>query len=119
SAIPYLEKALAYKPNASLIIHFLSDFYNWQVPNTAKYLEYALQGVRLDPAVHDSATASMNYLHLSHALVRTGFIEESLRYVDQSIAYDADNSFAQWLRAVAVYARYGDAGKAEKLLQTQ
>lgn len=119
SAIPYLEKALAYKPNSPLIIHFLSDFYNWQVPNTTKYLEYALQGVRLDPAAHDSATASMNYLHLSNALVQTGFIDESLRYVEASIAYNPDNSFAQWLRAVVVYAKYRDSAKAEKLLLAQ
>lgn len=119
AAIPYLEKALAYKPNSSLIIQFLSDFYNWRVPNTAKYLEYALQGMRLDPAAHDSATASMNYLHLSNALVQTGFIDESLRYVDESIAYNPDNSFAQWLKAVLAYAKYHDTAKAEKLLLAQ
>ncbi len=119
SAIPYLEKALAYKPNSSLIIHFLSDFYNWQVPNTAKYLEYALQGVRLDPAAHDSVTASMNYLHLSNALVQTGFIDESMRYINESIAYNPDNSFARWLEAVLTYAKYRNSAKAEKLLLAQ
>ncbi len=119
SAIPYLEKALTYKPNSPLIIHFLSDFYNWQVPNTAKYLEYALQGVRLDPAAHDSTTTSMNYLHLSNALVQTGFVDESMRYVDESIAYNPANSFAQWLKAVLTYAKYGDSVKAEELLLVQ
>lgn len=116
SAIPYLEKALEYKPNSPLIIHFLSDFYNWYVPNTAKYLEYALQGVRLDPAAHDSATASMNYLHLSNALVQTGFIDESLQYIEQSIAYNPHNPYASWLKAVVVYAKYRESAKAEKLL---
>ncbi len=116
SAIPYLEKALEYNPNSPLIIHFLSDFYNWYVPNTAKYLEYALQGIRLDPAAHDSATASMNYLHLSNALVQTGFIDESLRYIDKSLAYNPHNPYAGWLRAVLVYAKYRDPAKAEKLL---
>jgi len=119
SAIPYLEKALEYNPNSVLVIHFLSDFYNTYMPNTAKYLEYALQGIRLDPAVHDSATASFNYLHLSNALVQTGFIDESLRYIEQSLAYNPDNSFAQWLRAVVVYAKYRDSAKAEKLLLAQ
>lgn len=119
SAIPYLEKALAYKPNSPLIIHFLSDFYNWQVPNTTKYLEYALQGIRLDPAAHDSSTTSMNYLHLSNALIQTGFIDESLRYADESIAYNPDNSFARWLKAVLVYAKHRDAVEAEKLLLAQ
>ena len=119
AAIPYLEKALAYKPNSPLIIHFLADFYNWQVPNTAKYLEYALQGMRLDPTAHDSATASMNYLHLSNALVQTGFVDESMRYVDESIAYNPDNSFAQWLKAVLTYVKYDDSAKAEALLLAQ
>src|SRR5690606_14700646 len=119
SAIPYLEKALTYKPNSSLIIHFLATFYNWQAPNTAKHLEYALQGMRLDPAAHDSATASMNYLHLSNALVQTGFVDESIRYADESIAYNPDNSFAQWLKAVLTYAKFRDSAKPEKLLLAQ
>lgn len=119
SAIPYLEKALEYKPNSALVIHFLSDFYNSYVPNTAKYLEYALQGIRLDPAANDSATTSFNYLHLSNALAQTGFIDESLRYIEQSLAYNPDNSFAQWVRAVVVYAKYRDPARTEKLLQTQ
>lgn len=118
-AIPYLEKALEYNPNSTLVLHFLSDFYNWYVPNTAKYLEYALQGIRLDPAAHDSATTSLNYLHLSNALVQTGFIDESLRYIEQSLAYNPDNSFAQWLNAVVVYVKFRDSAKAEKLLLSQ
>ncbi len=119
SAIPYLEKALEYNPNSALVIHFLADFYNSYVPNTAKYLEYALQGIRLDPAAHDSVTASFNYLHLSNALVQTGFIDESLRYIEQSLAYNPDNSFAQWVRAVVIYAKYRDPARTEKLLLTQ
>jgi len=119
SAIPYLEKALEYNPNSALVINFLSDFYNSYVPNTAKYLEYALQGIRLDPAANDSATTSFNYLHLSNALVQTGFIDESLQYIEQSLAYNPDNSFAQWVRAVVVYAKYRDPAKVEKLLRTQ
>ncbi len=119
SAIPYLEKALEYNPNSTLVLHFLSDFYNWYTPNTAKYLEYALQGIRLDPAAQDSATASLNYLHVSNALVQTGFIDESLPYIGQSLAYNPDNSFAQWLNAVLVYAKYRDSAKAEKLLLAQ
>ncbi|MFC7524599.1 helix-turn-helix domain-containing protein [Parapedobacter sp. GCM10030251] len=119
SAIPYLEKALTYNPNSTLVLRFLSDFYNWYVPNTAKYLEYALQGMRLDPAAQDSSAASYNYLHLSNALVQTGFVDESLRYVEQSLAYDPENPYAAWLRAVVVYAKYRDSRKAEKLLLAQ
>ncbi len=119
SALPYLEKALDYNPNSALVIHFLSDFYNWHVPNTAKYLEYALQGIRLEPTAYDSATTSFNYLHLSNALVQTGFIDESLRYIEQSMAYNPGNAFAHWVHAVVVYAKYGDSKKTEKLLLAQ
>lgn len=116
SAVPYLEKALEYNPNSILIIHFLADFYSGYLPNTAKYLEYALQGVRLDATGYDSTTSSYNYLHLSNALVQTGFVDESLRYIERSLAYDPNNPYAGWVRAVVVYAKDGNPTQAEKLL---
>lgn len=119
SALPFLEKALEYNPNSALVIHFLADFYNWYVPNTAKYLEYALQGIRLEPNAYDSATTSFNYLHLSNALVQTGFIDESLRYIGKSLAYNPDNAFSHWVQAVVVYAKYRDPARTEKLLLAQ
>src|SRR5690606_39850016 len=85
AAIPYFEKALEYNPNSILAINFLSDFYNWHVPNTAKYLEYALKGVRLDATAQDSTATSLNYLHLSNALIQTGFVDESFVYIDKSL----------------------------------
>lgn len=100
AAIPYFEKALEYNPNSVLAINFLSDFYNWYVPNTTKYLEYALKGVQLDAAAHDSVTRSLNYLHLSNALVQTGFLERSSQYIDKSLDYNPENSFSIWMKAV-------------------
>lgn len=116
AAVPYLERAHTYNPNSAMIIHFLADFYTTYLPNTAKYLEYALQGMRLDPAANDSTVTSFNYLHLSNALVQTGFIDESLHYVERSLQYDPDNPFARWLQAVVVYAKYEDAVRTEQLL---
>lgn len=116
SAIPYLEKALEYNPNSILVIHFLSDFYNSMVPNTAKYLEYALQGIRLDATAYDSVTTSYNYLHLSNALIQTGFVDESLRYIERSIAYFPENPYAGWVKAAVTYAKYRDPAQLEKLL---
>lgn len=116
SAVPYLEKALEYKPNSILAIHFLSDFYNHAIPNTTKYLEYALQGTRLDVGVQDSATASLNYLHLSNALIQTGFVEESLHYIDQSIAYNSNNSYASWVKAAVLFARDGNVNQTKQIL---
>lgn len=116
SAVPYLEKALEYNPNSILVIHFLSAFYNSTVPNTAKYLEYALQGIRLDATAYDSATASNNYLHLSNALIQTGFIDESFRYIERSLSYNPDNPYAGWAKAAIVFAKYRDPLKTEKVL---
>ncbi|QEC51872.1 TolB-like protein [Anseongella ginsenosidimutans] len=116
SAVPYLEKALEFNPNSIIVIHFLSNFYNSMVPNTAKYLEYALQGIRLDPTAYDSVTTSYNYLHLSNALIQTGFVDESLEYIEKSLAYNPRNPYAGWVKAAVVYAKYRDPVKLEKLL---
>lgn len=116
AAIPYFEKALEYNPNSILAINFLSDFYNWHVPHTAKYLEYALKGIRLDAAARDSAAASLNYLHLSNALIQTGFVDESLIYIDKSLDYDPDNSFAVWVKAVLLCVRDGNMEGGKQLL---
>ncbi len=116
AAIPYFEKALEYNPNSILAIHFLSDFYNWLVPNTAKYLEYALRRVRLDATAHDSAATSLNYLHLSNALIQTGFVDEAIVYIDKSLDYDPENSFAVWVKAVLICVKDGNVENGKQLL---
>ncbi|SEL54008.1 helix-turn-helix domain-containing protein [Parapedobacter koreensis] len=116
AAIPYFEKALAYNPNSILAINFLSDFYNSFTPNTAKYLEYALRGLRLDAAARDSAASSLNYLHLSNAFIQTGFLEEALVYIDKSLDYNPTNSFAVWVKAVILFARDKNTNAGRQLL---
>lgn len=116
SAVPYLEKALEYNPNSILVIQFLAEFYNSIVPNTAKYLEYALQGIRLDVTAYDSVTTSYNFLHLSNALIQTGFVDESFRYIEKSLAYYPDNPYAGWVKAAIVFARDRDPKKLKNLL---
>lgn len=113
-AVPYLEKALEYNPNSWLVINFLSEVYNNFIPNTGKYLEYALKGLQLEIA--DSVTASYKYLHLSNALIQNGFIEEALRYIDQSLAYSPENKFSRWVRAFVLFARDRDFDRTLNLL---
>ncbi len=115
-ALPYLEKAHAIHPNSALIINILSDFYTSYSPNTEKYLEYALKGVRLDISSHDSTTASFIYLHISNAFIQTGFVDEALYYIDQSIAYDPHNLFAAYVQAFILYARDRDLEQTRDLL---
>lgn len=116
TAVPYFEKALEYNPNSILAINFLSDFYNGYIPNTAKYLEYALMGLRLDAAAHDSAATSLNYLHLSNALIQTGFIEEALGYINTSLDYNPENSFSVWVKAAILFAKDRRVEQGRQLL---
>jgi TolB-like protein/AraC-like DNA-binding protein len=107
-AAPYLEKALEYNPNSGVVAHFLSELYNGYLPNAAKYIEYALLGVRIDGNSGDSSTVSYKYLHLANALMQAGFIDEALTYIDKSLAYKADNPYSGYLRVYILYARDED-----------
>ncbi len=115
-ALPHLEKALEYNPNSSAVVQMLSDFYAHRMPNTAKYLEYALKGIRLDVADTDSITRSYSYLHLSNALVQTGFFDEAAKYIDQSMDYNPHNYFAPHLKIFILYAQDGDVERTQKRL---
>lgn len=116
SAVPYLEKALEYNPNSAQVIGFLSDFYGLFNPNTAKYLEYALKGVRLDIASLDSGTASVTYLRLGNALIQNGFVDESLKYIDKSLDYNKKNPYSRYVKAFILLAKNGDWKKTRELL---
>lgn len=107
-ALPYLEKALEYNPNSALVINILSDFYTRYMPNTEKYLEYALKGVRLDIASHDSVTASYIYMHLSNAFIQTGFVNEAVKYINKSLEYNPHNSYSEYVKAFILYAEHLD-----------
>jgi TolB-like protein/AraC-like DNA-binding protein len=118
-ALPYLERALDYNPNSAEVIGFLTDFYAMFILNTGKYLQYALRGVQLNIEALDSTTASYNYLRLSNALIQNGFVDEALKYVDKSLAYNPNNPFARYVRAFILFAKTGDAGNTRNLLLTE
>jgi len=96
-AISSFEKVLVYYPNTAWIHNFLSNIYAFISPNTEKYLEHALQGIRSAVAGVDSATASYTYLHLSNALVQTGFMEEAESFIQKSLTYNPENLYSQYL----------------------
>ena len=116
SALPHLEKALEYHPNSALVINILSDFYTRYVPDTEKYLEYALKGARLDIASNDSTTASFIYLHISNAFVQSGFVDEAEMYINKSLAYDPENLYSAYVKAFVLYAKNQDLAQTKKLL---
>lgn len=116
-ALPYLEKALEYNPNSSLIIGFLSDYYANHVPNTKKYLEYALKGVQLDINPGDSAETSIRFLHLSNALIQSGFTDEAEHYINKSLDYNPDNLYSVYVKAYILYAKNPDLNLLNKRLK--
>ncbi len=115
-ALPYLEKALEYNPNSALVINILSDFYTRFSPDTEKYLEYALKGIKLDIAAQDSVDASFIYLHVSNAFMQSGFIDEAEKYIDKSLEYDPENLYSEHLKAYILFARNRDLLQTKELL---
>jgi len=114
-SIPYFEKALEYDPRSGLVLHFLTEFYNIHVPHPPKYLEYAIRKVKVDNAT-DSSTASFNYFHLSNALLQTGFLDESLKYITKSLQLDPKSYFGGFVNDYILYAKDRDAKKAKERL---
>ncbi|MGN7514395.1 MAG: helix-turn-helix domain-containing protein [Allomuricauda sp.] len=106
-AVPHLEKALEYNPNSSAVVNMLSSLYANSLPDTGKYLEYALKGIQLDVADNDTAK-SFIYLHLSNALIQSGFTDEALEYIDKSLELFPQNPYAPYLKAYIQYAKNGD-----------
>jgi len=104
-ALPHLQKALEYNPNSNFAIQVLADFYFRLVPNSGKYLEYALRGIQLEIAAGDSATRSYIYLNLSNAFIQNGFVDEATTYINQSLDLLPENYFAPYVKALIMYAR--------------
>lgn len=118
-ALPYLEKALEYNPNSAAVVQMLSDLYARAIPNTGKYLEYALKGIQLDIAANDSVGKSYIYLHLSNALVQSGFVEEAMIYIDKSLDYNPQNFYSPLVKTYILYARDRDLNDTKKRLVSE
>jgi TolB-like protein/class 3 adenylate cyclase/Tfp pilus assembly protein PilF len=115
-AVPYLEKALEYKPNYDLVFVYLIDIYVSHLPDTEKYLEYALRGLKLDVSSYDSIIASMYYLHISNAFLQSGFIQEAEQYIQRSLDYQPDNLYSAYVRAYVLYAKNRDLEASRDLI---
>jgi TolB-like protein/AraC-like DNA-binding protein/Tfp pilus assembly protein PilF len=118
-ALPYLEKALEYHPNSSQVINILADYYSRFVPNTEKYLEYALMGLELDISAHDSSDVSNTYLTLSNAFMQSGFIEEAEHYIELSRQYNPENEYINLLWAYILLADGGTLLETRALLEQE
>ncbi|MBT32807.1 MAG: AraC family transcriptional regulator [Thalassobius sp.] len=115
-ALPHLQKALEYNPNSAMVIQLLANYYFYFVPNTSKYLEYALKSMELDIAADDSVAMSYRYLNLSNAFIQNGFADEAIRYINLSLDYDSKNYYAPYLKILISYARHQNIEQTQRLL---
>ncbi|WP_347841399.1 helix-turn-helix domain-containing protein [uncultured Draconibacterium sp.] len=116
-ALPYLEKALEISPNSDVVLAFLVDLYVNYLPDTEKYLEYALKGLEIDiVAAYDSGAASYSYLHISNAFIQSAFIDEAQKYIDISLDLLPENLYSQYVKAYIQYARDEDMQRLNKTL---
>jgi len=115
-AVPHLEKALEYNPNSSSVVQILADMYSRVIPDTGKYLKYALKGLQLDIEVNDSINKSYMYLALSNALVQNGFTEEAQKYIKLSLDNNPENYYAPFLNVFIQYAQHQNIEKATHAL---
>lgn len=115
-AVPHLEKALEYNPNSSSVVQILADLYSRVIPDTGKYLKYALMGLQLDIEANDSITKSYMYLALSNAFVQNGFVDQAHKYINLSLNYNPDNNYAPYLKIFIKYAKDQNMEKATNSL---
>ena len=55
-------------------------------------------------------------MHVSNALLQSGFILEAERYINRSLQYDPGNLYSEYLRAFILYARDQDLLQTKELL---
>jgi TolB-like protein/AraC-like DNA-binding protein/Tfp pilus assembly protein PilF len=115
-AVSYFEKALEYNPNSDLVLVFLIDLYANYFPDTEKYLEYALKGLRLNLAAYDSVTISMSYLHISNAFIQSGFVDEAEEYINKSLDYYPENIYSAYVKPYILYSKSRDLNEMKEML---
>ena len=118
-AVPHLEKALEYNPNSSGVVQMLGDLYARVIPNTGKYLQYALKGIQLDIGGNDSIAQSYLYLALSNALVQSGFVDEAMTYINKSLDYDPGNYYAPLVKIYILHAQDQDIAQTGRRLSAE
>ncbi|NRD23613.1 helix-turn-helix domain-containing protein [Winogradskyella litoriviva] len=115
-AIPHLEKALEYNPNSSSVVQILADLYSRAIPDTGKYLQYALKGLQIDIEANDSINKSYMYLALSNAFIQNGFTGEAQKYIKLSLDNNPENYYAPFLNVFIQYAQHQNIEKATDAL---
>ena len=104
-AIKFFEEVVNQNPNSPRAYNYLTEIYLYYIPNARKYLEYALQGMKIDMAGQDSVNQSITYLHIGNAFIQTGFINLSEEFIQKSISLDSNNLFSRYLDAYIQFSK--------------
>lgn len=115
-AATYFEKTLEYNPNSAEANNLLSLIYNSYLPNTEKYLKYALRGAKLEKTGTDSVATSFLYLHMANAFIQNGFVDEAEQSARTSLLYDPENLYSQYVLAYVLLARDRDIERTRDML---
>jgi TolB-like protein/AraC-like DNA-binding protein/Tfp pilus assembly protein PilF len=112
----YFEKALEYNPNSAESHNMLSLIYNSYLPDTEKYLMYALKGAKLEKAGTDSVATGFLYLHLANAFIQNGFVKEAEESARTSLQYDPGNLYSSYVLAYILLAKDQNVERTQKML---
>lgn len=115
-ATTYFEKTLEYNPNSAEANNLLSLIYNSYLPDTKKYLKYALKGAKLEKSGADSVATGFIYLHLSNAFIQNGFVYEAELSARTSLKYDPDNLYSSYVLAYILLAKDQDFNRTRDML---
>lgn len=115
-AATYFEKTLEYNPNSAEANNLLSMIYNSYLPDTHKYLKYALKGAKLEKTGTDSVATGFIYLHLANAFIQNGFEDEAEQSARTSLEYDPDNLYSAYVLAYILLAKDRDVERTRDML---
>lgn len=117
-AATYFEKTLEYNPNSAEANNLLSMIYNSYLPDTHKYLSYALKGAQLEKTGTDSVATGFIYLHLANAFIQNGFVNEAEQSARTSLRYDPENLYSSYVLAYILLAKDRDVERTRNMLRS-
>ncbi len=112
-AVEYFEKVLRHYPNSAWTHNQLALVYMISIPDSKKYLEHAIRGLRYTVAEQDSSARSITYLTLANALAQNGFLAEAEPYLQKSLDYNADNPYSELLGVFVTLGQTMDFAAAQ------
>ncbi|MEL7424218.1 MAG: helix-turn-helix domain-containing protein [Bacteroidota bacterium] len=112
----YFEKVLRYYPGSAWAHNCMALIYMIALPDSKKYLEHAIRGIRFTVATQDSSNRSITYLTLANALVQNGFLEEAEPYLKKSLDYNPFNPYSELLGVFTTLGQTGDFATAQQHL---